>query len=191
MKRLIVVDGLDGCGKDTHAQRILGELASTGRRATMMKHPSQRFTGRLSKRALLKSGPVAAVFAAAFHTADVLVSVRAFRSHQEGDFVFVRYLLGTAYLPRVLAPSAYLFFRKLLPFPDLALFIDIEPSVALERIERRDQSREMFETREKLVKARDMARSLTKDEWVTIDNTKDGEGPFIEVKRVLCDKGLI
>ena len=140
---------------------------------------------------MLKSGPVAAAFASAFYTADVLVSVRTYRLHEEGDFVFVRYLLGTAYLPRRLAPYAYWFFRKLLPFPDLALFIDIEPSVALRRIEARDHSREMFETREKLVKARGTARSLTKTEWVTIDNSEDGEGPFIEAKRVLREKGLI
>ena len=192
MKRLIVVDGLDGCGKDTHAERIRGELRSIGRKVTMMKHPSQRLTGRLSKRALLKSGPVAAAFATAFYTADVLVSVRVFKRHEgDEDFVFVRYLLGSAYLPHRLAPHAYSFFRKLLPFPDLALFIDIEPSVALERIERRDHSREMFETRDKLVKARGIARSLTETEWVTIDNTEDGERPFVAAKQVLRDRGFL
>ena len=187
-----MVDGLDGCGKDTHAERIREELLSTGREVRMMKHPSQRLTGRLSKRALLKSGPVAAAFATAFYTMDVLVSVRLFkRCGEEGDFVFVRYLLGTAYLPSRLAPHAYSFFRKLLPFPDLALFVDIEPSVALKRIEKRDHTREMFETREKLVKARSIARALTDTEWVTIDNTEDGEGPFIEAKRVLGERGII
>lgn len=191
MKRMIVVDGLDGCGKDTHADRIREEFTSRGGSVTLMKHPSQRLMGRLSKRALLKSGPVAAAFATAFYTADVLASVRLFNRRSDGDFVFVRYLLGTAYLPRRLASPAYSFFRKLLPFPDLALFIDIEPAIAIRRIEGRDHSREMFETREKLSRAREVARSLTETEWVRIDNSTDGEQPFAEVRRVLVEKGLI
>jgi dTMP kinase len=191
MKRLIVVDGLDGCGKDTHADRIRRRLSSKGGDVTLMKHPSQRLSGRMSKKALLKSGPVAAALATVFYTADVLASVRVFNRQKDGDFIFVRYLLGTAYLPRRLAPPVYSFFRKLLPFPDLAIFIDIDPSVALRRIEQRDHTREMFENMDKLSKAREVARRLTSREWVTIDNSEDGEGPFSETMRVLVESGII
>ncbi len=188
---MIVVDGLDGCGKDTHAARICRDLEGQGSAVRLMKHPSHRLPGRMSKRALLKSGPVAAAIATAFYTADVLASVRLFNRERQGDFVFVRYLLGTAYLPRRLAHPTYAFFRKLLPFPDVAIFLDIEPSIALARIERRDHRREMFETREKLSRARETARALVDHEWVTIDNGDDGEGPFVEVRRVLIEKGLL
>jgi dTMP kinase len=191
MKRLIVVDGLDGCGKDTHANRIRRELELRGSTVRLMKHPSQRLPGRMSKKALLKSGPVAAAFATAFYTADVLTSVREFNRQKDGDFVFVRYLLGTAYLPRKFAPSTYAFFKKLLPFPDLAIFIDIEPSVALRRIEKRDHKREMFETGEKLSRVRETARSLVGGDWVIIDNSVDGEEPFQQARRVLNEKGMI
>ncbi len=191
MKRLIVVDGLDGCGKDTHAERVQRELASRQEEVILMKHPSQRLAGRMSKRALLKSGPVAVVFATVFYTADVLASVRTFNRRREGTFIFVRYLLGTAYLPRRLAHPAYSFFKGLLPFPDLAIFIDIDPSVALRRIELRDQKREIFETQEKLSRARDVARTLIDDDWVTIDNSKDGEEPFAEARRILMEKGIL
>ncbi len=186
--RFIVVDGLDGCGKDTHAERIRAYWVARGENATVISHPSQRLLGRLSKRALEGSGPVARSFATLFFTADVLMSVSQLKGHGEGTVIFVRYLLGTAYLPETLAPIGYKLFRKVLPFPDLALFIDIEPMVAKRRISLRGHRHEMFETAEKLSSVRKVARSLAAVEWVTIDNSEDGEGPFLETERVLNER---
>jgi dTMP kinase len=191
LKRLIVVDGLDGCGKDTHTERIRRAIEAKGGKVAIMKHPSQGLFGRMSKKALLKSGPLAVAAATTFYTLDVLISVRTYRRRRSGTFIFIRYLLGTAYLPKTLATPAYSFFSRLLPSPDLAIFIDIDPVVALRRIEQRDHRREMFETREKLVRARDVARSLVGDDWVTLDNSKDGEEPFEEAQRVLLERGFL
>jgi len=102
--------------------------------------------------------------------------------------IFVRYLLGSAYLPERLAPTGYELFRRVLPFPDLALFIDIEPEVAKRRISLRGHRHEMFETVEKLSSVRKVAKSLVADEWVTRDNSEDGENPFKETERVLNDR---
>ena len=125
------------------------------------------------------------------YTLDVLSSVRIYNRSDQGVFVFVRYLLGTAYLPRPMARFAYAFFRKLLPFPDLAVFIDIEPSVAIRRIELRDHKREMFETEEKLCRIRAVAKELTKDSWVVVDNSEEGDAPFLITLSLLSSKGLI
>ena len=186
--RFIVVDGLDGCGKDTHAERIRGYLEAKGERVMVISHPSRRLFGRLSKRALEGSGPVARALATLFFTADVLMSVSQLKRHGEGTVIFVRYLLGSAYLPERLAPTGYKLFRRVLPFPDLALFIDIEPEVAKRRISLRGHRHEMFETVEKLSSVRKVAKSLVADEWVTIDNSEDGENPFKETERVLNDR---
>jgi dTMP kinase len=186
--RFIVVDGLDGCGKDTHAERIRIYLEAKGEHVTVISHPSRRLFGRLSKRALEGSGPVARSFATLFFTADVLVSVSRLKRQSEGTVIFVRYLLGTAYLPERLAPTGYKLFRKVLPFPDIALFIDIDPQVAKRRISLRGHRHEMFETEEKLLSVRRVAKSLVADEWVTIDNSEDGENPFIETERVLSER---
>lgn len=191
LKRLIVVDGLDGCGKDTHAQRIKELLESKGEKVTVVSHPSQRRFGRMSKRWLESSGTSARIFATLFFTADVLASVRWYKSQKEGTVVFVRYLLGTAYLPRRLAPLGYRLFRGLLPFPDLAIFIDIDPDVAVRRIEKRDHRREMFETREKLYEVREVARRLTAEEWAVIDNSQDGEGPLEKTEQVLRSNSFL
>lgn len=182
--RFIAVDGLDGCGKDTHAKRIASLLQSKGEKVTIVSHPSDRWLGRMSKRSLEDSGKLARFLATTFYTMDVLVSVRKLR-RQDGTVIFVRYLMGAAYLPKALAPSGYRFFRNLLPFPDLAIFVDIEPTVALRRIEARDHKREMFETEEKLVVVRAVAKSLLAGEWTVVDNSREGEAPFREVEELL------
>ncbi len=140
---------------------------------------------------LQESGPLARLFATVFYTADVLVSVRQMKSRKEGTTVLVRYLLGTAYLPRALAPTGYRVLRKALPFPDLAIFIDIDPDVALRRIQARGHAPEMFETRERLSSVRSVAKRLTSEEWVTIDNSEDGEGPFRQLEAVLKQRLLL
>jgi len=185
---LIVVDGLDGCGKDTHAERIKRFLESRGETTRIISHPSTRLFGRLSKRSLQGSGPVARAFATVFFTLDVLISARSYSAHREGTTIFVRYLLGTAYLPARLAPWGYTLFRKTLPFPDIAFFIDIEPEVAIRRIASRGHAPEMFETVEKLRSVRSVAKELVADEWVTVDNSQDGEGPFLKVESLLRER---
>lgn len=188
--RFIAVDGLDGCGKDTHAKRIAALLRAKGDEVVVVSHPSDRRFGRISKRSLEGKGKMARFWATMFYIFDVLVSVRKMR-RQEGTVIFVRYTMGAAYLPKTLAPSGYRFFRNLLPFPDFALFVDIEPAVALRRIEARDHKREMFETEEKLVAVRTVAKSLLSGEWAVVDNSRDGEGPFREVENMLRARSIV
>jgi len=183
-----VVDGLDGCGKDTHAENIQRLLEAQGERVVVLSHPSRRLFGRLSKRSLEKSGPGARLFATVFFTADVLVSVRWFKRQASGTAIFVRYLLGTAYLPESLAPIGYELLRKLLPFPEIAFLIDIEPEVAARRIAERGDRPEMFESRRKLTEVRAVVKSLVANEWVIIDNSEDGERPFKDVERLLMER---
>jgi dTMP kinase len=189
--RLIVVDGLDGCGKNAHADSIRRLLEGQGEEVTVVSHPSRRLFGRLSKKFLEDSGAGARLFATLFFTLDVLMSVRWYEKQRTGNVIFVRYLLGTAYLPESLAPIGYRLFRNLLPFPDIALFIDIEPEVARQRIASRGHAPEMFETSEKLTATRRVARSLVAEEWVTIDNSEDGERPFKEVEAILRERSIL
>jgi dTMP kinase len=189
--KFIVVDGLDGCGKDTHAENIKRLLEKEGAQVRIVSHPSQRFFGRMSKRFLQGEGPPARLFATLFFIADVLQSVRQLKSTSQGMVVFVRYLLGTAYLPSRLAPYGYVAFRNLLPRPDLAIFIDIEPEVAIRRIRARGHAPEMFETPERLAAIRNVAKGLVADEWVTIDNSIDGQAPFQAAERMLRERSFL
>lgn len=156
----------------------------------MISHPSGSRFGRISKSSLQSSGKVARLWATLFYIADILVSVRGLRK-QEGTVIFVRYLMGAAYLPKPLAPYGYRLFRNLLPFPDVALFIDIDPKVAIRRIEERDHTREMFETEEKLTEVRAVAKSLLSGEWIVIDNSINGEEPFKKVETILHEMSVL
>jgi len=188
--KFIVVDGLDGCGKDTHAANIRRLLELEGEKVTLVSHPSRRFFGRMSKRFLQGEGPPARLFATVFFVVDVLASVRRLRSSPETT-IFVRYLLGTAYLPPRLAPYGYIAFRNLLPRPDLALFIDIDPGVAIRRIKARGHAPEMFETPQRLASIRKVARALAANDWVTVDNSEDGAAPFARVETILRERSLL
>ncbi len=191
MKRLIAVDGLDGSGKNTHASCIRDIMERNGEVVIIRSHPSMGRLGRASKSALQGEGHVARFLATIFYTLDVLVSVRWYNKRADCTVIFVRYILGTAYLPRRLAPYGYRLFRNMLPFPDLALFIDIDPEIAIRRIEERDHTREMFETKEKLDKVRRTVGRLIGDEWIVVDNSENGEAPFRRIEAILHERGLM
>ena len=76
--KLIVLEGLDGCGKDAHADRIRKLLEKQVEKVTVFSHPSRRVFGRLSKRFLEGSGAIDRSFATLFFTMDVLASVRSY-----------------------------------------------------------------------------------------------------------------
>lgn len=55
--RFIVVDGLDGAGKDTHANLIKKRYEDMGEYVILRSHPeSDNPYGRRAKKALLKGG---------------------------------------------------------------------------------------------------------------------------------------
>lgn len=55
--RLIIVDGLDGCGKDTQADLIRRKYEKKGEKVIVRSHPeSDNFFGRRTKKALLGEG---------------------------------------------------------------------------------------------------------------------------------------
>jgi thymidylate kinase len=86
--------------------------------------------------------------------------------------------MATAYLPDRLAPLGYTFISKLLPVPERLLLIDIDPTIANQRISSRAEKKEMFEDPANLRKARDKLLALASSDWKVIDNSvpmKKGE----------------
>jgi dTMP kinase len=93
---------------------------------------------------------------------DVIRSIILYRWKRADFIVFVRYLIGTAYLPAPFHKMAYLFFYRLVPKSDYMIFIEINPEEALRRIENRsEESKEVFESLDKLYEVRDRAKELT------------------------------
>jgi len=168
----VVVDGLDGAGKDTVAGILATLLAAQDRTVLVRSHPSQNVFGRLTRAALLSRGPIARLFATAMFGLDALASTALLaRLLRRNDAViFVRYLLSAAYLPEPLSRPVHDLFASFLPRADVKVFVDTRPEVAMARIQGRDERREMFETPESLDRVRCRAAALLDGSWVVVDN---------------------
>jgi dTMP kinase len=177
----VVLDGLDASGKSTQAGRLRRRLAGRGKTVYVRIHPSVDCWAGVRTRRFLQSEGRSAHFASAiFYILDVLRSVVRCPWWLYDYVVFVRYLMGTAYLPDPLNRIAYSFFAAILPRPRYKLFLDVDPEEAHRRIVENRSEREMFESLEQLRKVGGRALSLARVfGWTIIDANK----PEDEVER--------
>jgi dTMP kinase len=183
--RLIIVDGLDGVGKDTQAQLIKARYEDEGKRIDLRTHPSaDNYFGKKAKEALLGKGKIKKAEASIFYMFDILRSIRIYYRRKDVDtLIMVRYLVGTAYLPFSLAKIAYRFFEHFVPTSGYMFFLDASPEEMSKRIEGRKE-KEMFETLDELEKVRNKALMLVKN-WNIIDASGTIEDTFSRIEKVL------
>jgi len=167
----VVIEGLDGSGKTTQALRLRRWLTKGGHMVHARFHPSRdNWAGRRARRFLLAEGRSAHFAASMFYILDVLRSVLLTPWQAQDYVVYVRYLMGTAYLPPPLDAIAYGFFAILLPRPKITFFLEIEPVEAHRRIDEGRDVREMFESIDQLEKIRKRALSLARAKsWAIVD----------------------
>lgn len=185
LMRLIIIDGLDGVGKDTHANLIKQRYEKIGDNVLIRSHPeSDNYFGRKAKKALLGEGNLNKIKAAFFYMMDVLRSIKIYYSRTDIDtLIMVRYLIGTAYLPRMIASYGYRFFENFVPTSDYMIFLDASPEKLLDRLKAREKL-EMFETQEGFVKVRDKALPLVKN-WNIVDTSGSVEETFLLIESFL------
>jgi dTMP kinase len=183
--RLIIVDGLDGVGKDTHAQLIRQRYEKKGESVVVRSHPeSDNFFGRSAKKALLGSGKINRLKASVFYAFDVLRSLRLYYHNSKVDtLIIVRYLMGTAYLPRRLAGFAYTLFEKFVPTSQYMFFLDATPEHLVDRVKARNET-EMFETYDEFLKVRAKALDLVKG-WHIVSTDRPVGATFDEISKIL------
>jgi len=183
--RFIIVDGLDGAGKDTHAQLIKRRYEKKGESVVLRSHPEfDNYFGKKAKKALLGHGKVNKLNASVFYMLDVLRSIKKFYRKKDIDtLIMVRYLMGTAYLPSGLAKIAYRFFENFAPTSDYMFFLDAIPEELLRRVKEREE-KEMFETLDELVKVRKKALELARN-WNVIDTTQSIENTYTHIEEIL------
>jgi dTMP kinase len=180
---LVIIDGLDGCGKSTQALLMLKSLKKMNKTACLRVHPEvDNWFGVQARRYLYSQGKNAHFASALFYMADVIRSILLY-SWRKVDFViFVRYLMGTAYLPSPIDTVAYNFFASVVPKSSNMFFLDVSPEEAAARIAENRKQTEMFESLNALKKVRVKALSLTRfDSWVIVDSNK----PVSEVASAL------
>ena len=166
MKKFIVFDGLDGCGKDTQVNLIAQMYEQQGRKVDIRSHPcSDNKFGRKSKQALLKTGKINHLKATLYYGLDALRSVHMYYYNKDTDvLIFSRYTMAVAYLPDVVNVIVYKIVSHVLPKSDCMFFLDVSPEESLRRIQSRNEEEEMFENIEDLRKVRSKTKIATY-EW--------------------------
>ena len=181
------VDGMDGSGKTTSSDFLREQLMAEGRKVVEITHPnSETSYGRTSAKYLCRKGKGAVMISTLFYILDVLHSLRYKRKHgkEYDDVIFVRYSLAAAYMPESLCKPIYKIIEFVLPIPDVKIYVDIDPKIALERIYERGEELETFETAESLEKTRRRMGMIT-DSWIKIDNSGTPEQTREQTKRIL------
>ncbi len=183
--RFIIVDGLDGVGKDTHARIIKRKYETKGENVIIRSHPeSDNFFGKKAKKALYSKGKINKFKASVYYMLDVLRSIRKYYTKKEYDtIIMVRYLVGTAYLPSKLAKFGYRFFYNFVPTSDYMFFLDASPEELFKRVEKRDK-KEIFETFNELIKVRKKSLVLVKN-WNIISTSGSIEYTASQIEKVL------
>ena len=169
---------------------MLQSLKNMRKTVCLRVHPETDNWFGLKARAYLYSKGKSAHFASAlFYMADVIHSILLYSWRQEDFIVFVRYLMGTAYLPSPLDVLAYTFFSLLVPKSNTMFFLDVSPTEAAARIAKNRKRTEMFESLNALRKVRAKALSLTRfDKWIIIDSNKSAAEIASELKTNLSNE---
>jgi len=183
----IVIDGLDASGKSTQAIRLYKFVKDNGKTVFLRFHPSNdNFFGVKAKQFLYLKGKSAHLAAASFYMLDVIRSILHYSWRKYDYIIFVRYLMGTAYLPSPLHRIAYHFFASFVPTSNFMFFLDVSPEQAYRRIQQERRRREMFESLEELKRIRHKALFLALiDKWTVIDGNKPVKDVEEEIRKSL------
>jgi dTMP kinase len=174
--RLLAFEGLDGCGKSTQVAALAGALREAGRDVLTTHEPTDGPWGRRIREMARAGEPVTVAEELRWfvedrraHVAEVLEpALRA------GRVVLTdRYFLSTvAYQgARGLDPEQILADSEAeFPLPDLALLLEVEPALGLERVSARGGALEsVFEHPERLSQVAEVFRSLDRPYIERID----------------------
>lgn len=183
----IVIDGLDASGKSTQALNLFKFLTAKGQTICLRLHPAtDNFFGFKAKQFLYARGKSAHFASALFYMMDVIRSILIYTWQRYDHIIFVRYLMGTAYLPSPLHRIAYHFFALFVPKSEFMFFLDITPDVAYKRICQARRDQEMFESLEALRKVRAKALSLAMiGKWTIINADKPREEVAMTIKQLI------
>ncbi len=158
---IIVFDGIDGCGKSSHARVTYEELISKGREAVFLKEPTVESPAGMELRRALESGKRPSPEEELMLFVEDRrwdVENRIMPAIEDGKIVVLdRYYYSTvAYQgARGIDTERIWEMNSFAPRPDIAFILDIEPEKAMERLHRRTE-RDYFEEIEYLRKVREI-----------------------------------
>ena len=158
-KKLIVFEGIDGCGKSTQIDMLAKALRARGRRVQVTAEPTATDTGKMLREALSGKVRRTPYEMAALFTLDRIVHNVApdgieVMLHAGADVLSDRYYYSSLAYQGSLCDYEWVKDMNVrcpaIRRPDLCIFLDIPPKEALERIGRRGEAKEIYEKEETL-----------------------------------------
>lgn len=187
----IALEGIDGSGKSTQAAMLAAALEAAGHPIHCTEEPTRGPIGSMIRRVFRHEAEADHRVIAGLFVADRLEHLLhrdngILRLLSEGITVITdRYYFSSyAYQGVHVSPDWVIAANSLsagLRRPDLNVFIDIDPDIAMQRIQATRRTVELYETRENLSAVRDLyfrAFDLLKDEeriFITNGNRPAGE----------------
>jgi len=199
MKRgfLIVIEGIDGAGKTTHARKLVRWLRKNGIRTRYTFEPTRGAIGRILEKMASKRKVDVRVEALLFAADRIDHLNKIIRPLLEKGFIIIsdRYVHSSiAYQSVTVGDQGWVEeLNKFAEKPDLVILLDVDPETGLKRIKRK---RARFERIEILKKVREKYLELAEREGFKVINANRGvEEVFEDVKssveKFLEDKGVL
>lgn len=179
---LIAVEGIDGAGKTTLAQKLATHLSARHIPVAVSKEPTNGPWGA-QLRASAAEGRLSA-------EEELRLLLLDRRQHVDevikpaldrGEVVILdRYYPSSAAYQgaRGISVSEILFQNAFAPKPDITLILDVEPEIGLERIRARGDKPNHFETKSNLERCREIFLSMQLPSRVVIDASMAAEEVF-------------
>lgn len=176
---LIAIDGIDGAGKTTLADRLRQRIEAAGASVLQSKEPTAGQWGR-KLRESAAAGRLSPAEELEYllldrrqHVADLVMPAL-----EQGSVVILdRYFPSTiAYQGAAGLPvEDLLVANEFAPAPDLLLLLDVDPEVGLARIRSRGDKPNHFETAENLAACREIFLSLDLPNMHVVDASEDAD----------------
>ena len=161
---VIAFEGIDGSGKSTQAQKLAQRLQDLGKIVHLTQEPTQNPLGKMIRSQFAQPDRASQEIIAGLFVADRLDHIfnkdyGMKKQSDEGAIVVTdRYYISSyayqaVYMPLDWLMMANSYAAQSLP-ADLHLFIDVEPDIALSRINANRSNVDLYETKEMLLKVR-------------------------------------
>jgi dTMP kinase len=197
--KYIAIEGIDGVGKTTQAQLLKNWFESLDIPIFTTRELSDGLIGKFS-RDLLHQGlylpPKTLALLWASDTQHNQEKPEGVVSHlKQGNCVLSDrcYLSAYAYLFPECETSWISELHKFCLIPDITIFLDLDPEIALKRIEKRNEKLHEFETLASLIRIRENYLTLIKllkDTWKQIEIIKLNESTSIDELQQAIRQGI-
>jgi len=193
MKRgfLIVIEGIDGAGKTTHARKLVRWLRKKGIQTRYTFEPTRGAIGRILEKMASKRKVDVRVEALLFAADRIDHLNKIIRPLLEKGFIIIsdRYVHSSiAYQSITVGDQRWVEeLNKFAEKPDLVILLDVDPEIGLRRIKRK---RARFERIEILKKVREKYLELAEREGFKVIDANRGVEDVFEDVRSLVEKFL-